>query len=354
MKTIQSTGYTVYFEGTAFTALNSWLKHNRHSAVFILSDENVSKACLNSLIKKVKVLKGCDVMLVASGEENKNIETCVNLWSELTDSNADRNALLINFGGGVISDMGGFVASTFKRGIDFINIPTTLLAMADASVGGKTGIDFGSYKNHVGTFAQPKGVFIYPGFLKTLDKRQLHSGYAEIIKSALIADKKLWNQISKVTALGEKELLPLIQQSVRIKNAIVKKDPNEKNVRKALNFGHTAGHAIESFFLGKKNSLLHGEAIAVGMLTEGYLSFKRKGLNHHELQALINLIFDYFPKVKMIEKDFLTIIALMKHDKKNANGKLNFTLLNGIGKFKTDVVCDTLDVLESLTFYNSL
>jgi 3-dehydroquinate synthase len=354
MKAIRSIGYDVYFESAAFPALNTWLKKNVYSAYFILSDDKVSKACLNILLKKVKQLNGAEVLVIGSGEENKTIETCVNLWNELTGSGADRKALLINLGGGVISDMGGFIASTYKRGIDFINIPTSLLAMADAAVGGKTGIDFGSYKNHIGTFTQPKGVFIFPGFLKTLDQRQLHSGYAEVIKSALIADAALWKIISGTTTLNEKNLLPLIYRSLLIKNALVKKDPLERNKRKGLNFGHTIGHALESFYLGKKNSLLHGEAVAVGILTESYLSYKKQGITQQQMQDIINLIFDYFPKVKIAEKDFLTIMALMKHDKKNSEGKLNFSLLNKVGKFKTDVECSSLDVLESLTFYNSL
>ncbi|MFL5753515.1 MAG: 3-dehydroquinate synthase [Bacteroidia bacterium] len=354
MKTIRSIGYDVCFESAAFPALNAWLKKSAYSAYFILSDDKVSSACLNVLLKKVKQLKGADVLVIGNGEENKTIETCVNLWNELTDSGADRKALLINLGGGVISDMGGFVASTYKRGIDFINIPTSLLAMADAAVGGKTGIDFGSYKNHIGTFTQPKGVFIYSGFLNSLDQRQLHSGYAEVIKLALVADVSLWKAISTTTKLNEKKLLPLIHKAVTIKNTIVKKDPFEKDQRKALNFGHTVGHALESFYLGKKNSLLHGEAVAVGILAESYLSYKKQGITQQQLQDIINLIFDYFPKVKITEKDFLTIMALMKHDKKNSGGKLNFTLLNKLGKFKTDVACSSLEVLESLTFYNSL
>lgn len=354
MQKIQSAGYTVYFESAVFAALNAFMQKSTHSSCFILCDENTAKHCLNPLLKKVKKLKVAEVLMIGSGEENKTIETCVNLWNELTESGAERSALLVNLGGGVISDLGGFVASAYKRGIDFINIPTSLLAMADASVGGKTGIDFGSYKNHIGTFAQPKGVFIFPGFLKTLDQRQLHNGYAEVIKAALIADKGLWKMISAATTLNEKNLQPLVERSVGIKNNIVKKDPLEKNIRKALNFGHTVGHALESFFLGKKNSLLHGEAIAVGMLAEAYLSFKLGKLKQQEMQEIINLIFDYFPKVKIAEKDLLTIMALMKHDKKNSKGKLNFTLLNGIGKYSINMECSSLDVLESLTFYNSL
>ena len=355
MDKIQSIGYSVFFEESNLKSLNDFLKSHTYSSYFILTDDNVKDHCLLHLIKKVKVLQNADVLLIASGEENKNIETCVNLWNELTDSEADRKCLLVNIGGGVISDMGGFIASTYKRGIDFINVPTTLLSMADASVGGKTGIDFGSYKNHIGTFAQPKGVFIYPGFLKTLDDRQFINGFAEIIKSALIADAGMWKKIKALKSLNPSKINEFIYQSVQIKNNIVKKDPQEKNIRKALNFGHTIGHAVESLYLTKKGKqLLHGEAIAIGMIAEAYLSYKKKLLNELQLKEIVELILSYFDKIKLPENEFLVLMALMQQDKKNEQGKTRFTLLNGIGKFKINEELPTIDVLESLTFYNSI
>ncbi len=355
MDKIQSLGYAVFFEDGNLLALNDYLKSQAYSKYFILTDDIVKDHCLLHLVKKVKVLQQADVLLIANGEENKTIETCINLWKELTDSEADRKSLLVNIGGGVISDMGGFVASTYKRGIDFINIPTTLLSMADASVGGKTGIDFGSYKNHIGTFTQPKGVFIYPGFLKTLDDRQLINGFAEVIKSALIADAGLWKKITGLKSLHPAKLNDLIHQSVQIKNSIVKKDPQEKNVRKALNFGHTIGHAVESLYLTKKGKqLLHGEAIAIGMICEAYLSYTKKLLGEKQLKEIIELILAYFPQVKLAEKEFLVLMALMQHDKKNENGKTRFTLLKGIGKFKINAEFTSFEILESLTFYNSI
>ncbi len=355
MNKIESLGYFVYFEEDKLTQLNEFLVLHPYFKYFIISDNKVAQYCITHLLKKVKLLAKAEVLVVAHGEENKTIETCVNLWSELTDSAADRKSLVINVGGGVISDMGGFVASAYKRGIDFINVPTTLLSMADASVGGKTGIDFGSYKNHIGTFTQPKGVFIAPVFLKTLDKRQLVNGFAEIIKAALIADVRLWKTLLDLKGLPLNKLNTLIHRSVEIKNTIVKKDPLEKNERKALNFGHTIGHAIESFYLKKKGKkLLHGEAIAIGMISEAYLSFKMELLRQEELLQITQLILNYFPKQRLNKKDFLVMMALMQHDKKNEQGKTRFTLLQGIGKFRINIELSSMDVLESLTFYNAL
>ncbi len=355
MTKIISTGYEVVFEGERFSYLEKFLASTVYSKYFILTDNKAGAYCLPKLLKKAPALKQAEVLAIASGEENKTIETCVNLWNELTESGADRKSLLVNLGGGVISDMGGFVAATFKRGIEFINIPTTLLSMADASVGGKTGIDFGVHKNHIGTFTQPKGVFVYTPFLKTLEQRQLINGLAEIIKAALIADKKLWEKLVHVRLKNYKQLNELIYLSVQIKNNIVKKDPEEKNIRKALNFGHTIGHAIEGFYLGKKGKeLLHGEAIAIGMIAEAYISYKKKGINANELSSIVQLIAQYFPKVNMNKKDFLSMLALMQHDKKNERGKVLFTLLKGIGKYNINIEVNSMEALEALTFYTSL
>jgi 3-dehydroquinate synthase len=265
---LKSAGYFVYFEKDKFSHLKHFLKENSFSNIFIFCDKNTEKHCLLLFLKENKVLKTAKVFSISAGEKYKTLDTALASWNFLLNNKADKNSLLICLGGGVVCDLGGFVASTFKRGIQFINVPTTLLAMADASVGGKNGIDFNGYKNLIGTITQPQGVFICEDFLQTLPPHQIKNGFAEIVKAALIGDKKLWKKFLSLTKLPETKLTDFIYDSVAVKNKIVLKDPTEKNIRKILNFGHTAGHAIEAYYLDKKNSLLHGEAIVIGMCLE--------------------------------------------------------------------------------------
>jgi 3-dehydroquinate synthase len=272
MKSIQSDNYSIHFNEYAYKELNKYLFDNKTSKVFVLVDENTNEHCFSIFKDQIKTEIEGELIQIPAGESFKNIDTCIDIWNQLTESGADRNSLLINLGGGVVTDMGGFVASTFKRGIKFINIPTTLLSMVDASVGGKTGIDFGVLKNQIGLFSNPEMVVIDSQYLTTVSEREIRSGMAEIIKYGLTYDIKLWNQIKSLEELENNILNSIINRSIEIKNTIVLKDPKEKSLRKILNFGHTLGHAIESYHLEseEKNNLTHGEAIAIGMITETF------------------------------------------------------------------------------------
>ncbi|MEM9076216.1 MAG: 3-dehydroquinate synthase [Bacteroidota bacterium] len=335
MNSIASSTYEVYLEELAEAAITRHIKVKNYSKVFLLVDENTRKHCLPKLQKMI----GADideVLEISSGEENKTIQTCTTVWRELSNLGADRQSLLINLGGGVLTDLGGFVASTFKRGMDFINIPTTLLSMVDASIGGKTGVDFGSLKNQIGVINQPQMVLIFPQMLRTLEKRQIASGFAEMLKHGLIKDYEYWESLKDTDTYTHAEY---IQKSIAIKNDVVMEDPTEKGIRKILNYGHTLGHAIESYFLKnpEKSALLHGEAIAIGMILEGYLSHELKGLSMLSLEDIKTTFLKHFEKVYFTEEDIKIITDLLKHDKKNTHGNINFVLLQDIGSSVMDV-----------------
>ncbi|MBT8321474.1 MAG: 3-dehydroquinate synthase [Eudoraea sp.] len=331
MDAITTNNGTIYFDDEAYYKLRLHLKEKKYSKVFILIDENTAKHCLPEFKANMGGKFDFETIQVKSGEVNKNIETCMQVWQQLSDMDADRRSMLINLGGGVITDLGGFVASTFKRGIDFINVPTTLLAMVDASIGGKTGVDLGVLKNQIGVFNNPQMVLIVPDYLSTLDKRQLNSGFAEMMKHGLIASGSYWMTLKKVDSY--KNLDTHIYESLKIKNDIVGQDPKEKNLRKILNFGHTFGHAIESYSL-EENSLpplLHGEAIAIGMILEGYLSNRIIGLGMHQLEDIKAEFTKRFKKVDFSDEDVDEIVKLLKFDKKNIRGSINFVVLKRIG-----------------------
>jgi len=349
MNTIQTKQHDIYIGNDFLSNLESLIA--KHSRVFVLVDENTKKNCL----RKLSIFNSqLSIIPIKSGEKNKTIRTCEKIWKELSKQNADRKSLLINLGGGVITDLGGFSASTYKRGIDFINIPTTLLSQVDASVGGKTGIDFLGYKNQIGTFVFPKAVFINPDFLKTLSKRELVSGFAEVIKHGLIADKNYWEKIqaSSPALLLKEKGEEIISHSIEIKNNIVSADPYENGLRKALNFGHTIGHAVESASLKTKKPLLHGEAIAIGMICESYLSRKVLGLKTEELNEISSFIISVF-NPKQIKLPIKNLIGLMKQDKKNKDSEINFTLLSSIGKAEINNSCGEELISEAIQFFNS-
>lgn len=325
MKIIESNNYQILIGEKTLTEFG----FSNYSTIVILVDENTRKHCLPILIKKVPVLENVIVIEIGSSEENKNISACNHIWQELTNNNSDRDSLLINLGGGVICDMGGFCASTYKRGIDFIQLPTTLLAMVDASIGGKLGIDFNGFKNQVGLFMNPKAVLINPEFLKTLDESQLASGFAEVVKHALIADLNFWNHLTK-TDFQDLIWEEVIAHSITIKNKIVLNDPEEKGERKKLNFGHTFGHAIESYYLQKGTPIFHGEAIALGMLLESKMS----DLTEIEKSEITEFILSNFTLPHNPVRSQLT--AFMQNDKKNKDGKINFSLLKRIGDCSID------------------
>jgi len=351
MEPIQSDGHAVYFE-TGLKPLKDLLAKKNYSKVFVFADTNTAELCL-PVFRSLLDLENFDIIETDPGEENKNIDFCIGIWKTLLDFGADRKCVMINLGGGVITDMGGFVASTYKRGIDFINIPTTLLAQVDASVGGKTGIDIDNVKNMIGTFNMPQAVFIENTFLSTLSKRELLSGFAEMIKHGLIADAEYYHQLktSNYEALTPQE----IYRSVQIKQQVVSEDPQEKGLRKILNFGHTIGHAVESYSLSKdKKPLTHGEAIAIGMICEGYLSAKYCNLTATELADMAIYIKSSYPKYNIKEKSFSTLLSLMQSDKKNEEGYILFSLLEKIGHCIFNCKVTDQDIVESLIYYNNL
>lgn len=355
---IKSLGYNIYTGKTVFKDLNSFLKKQKYSAYFILCDENTLKNCLPALITQCKELKDAEIFEIESGEGSKSLQLCSQLWEALLSYNADKNALMINLGGGVISDLGGFIASVYKRGIDFINIPTTLLAMADASVGGKTGIDFSGLKNVIGTITQPKGVFVYDGFLETLSPRHIANGMAEVFKIALISDKIFWKKLQTLRQLQNSS----IEKSINLKNAIVKRDPFDKTTRKALNFGHTIGHAIESVLLASEVDILHGEAVIIGMVCETKLSLDKKLISKKEFEEITGTLIKRFSPAPLPALLFGEMVKAAINDKKNTHSErsrteklqINCALLNGIGKHKIDVAVKPEQILDALEYYNSI
>ena len=336
MQSIQASNYSIFFNKKGYEALNNHLQENKYSNIFVIVDSNSNEKCLNNFLPYICTDLKIEIIEFENGEINKNIDTCVEIWKVLTELGGDRKTLIINLGGGVVTDLGGFVASTFKRGIDFLNVPTTLLAMVDASIGGKNGVDLGNLKNQIGTINNPKMVIIDADYLETLDQLEMRSGLAEMLKHGLIADANYWEKFLDLSALDTDSLNELIYDSIVIKNNIVTQDPTENGIRKALNFGHTLGHAIESYFLENENkkTLLHGEAIAVGMILESYISLEKNLINKVEYQEIKSTINNIFDKIIFHENDLEPILDLLIHDKKNEYGNIQFALLDGIGKIK--------------------
>ncbi|MCW3167265.1 3-dehydroquinate synthase [Chryseobacterium sp. 09-1422] len=337
-----------------FSQLNTFLTENTFSKIFILVDENTHEYCLPVLLGNLETEISFEILEVEPGEEMKNIQTVNHLWEILTEMQADRKALIINLGGGVITDMGGFIASTYKRGIQFINIPTTLLSMCDASIGGKTGIDLMHYKNMVGTFSFPEQIFVYPQFLETLPYKELRSGFAEMLKHGLIADKGHWENLIQLQKLDVVGVLPHIQTSMDIKQQVVDLDFHEKNVRKTLNFGHTIGHAIESLCLEKENPILHGEAVALGMICESHLSYLEGLISKEDSEVIVENIQKYYSFIDLTEFNDEEIFTLLLNDKKNEDAKINFSLLSGIGSCIFDHQCTTENIQKALNYYKNL
>jgi len=352
MQTIHSDNYPIFFENS-LAELKKFVDAGKYSRSFILTDEHTSVHCLPLVQAVFDGQENFDIIEVSSGEESKTIDFCIGIWKMLIDFEADRKALLINLGGGVITDMGGFAASTFKRGIDFVHVPTTLLSQVDASVGGKTGIDMDNIKNIIGTFTQPKAVFISEEFLKTLPERQILSGVGEMLKHGLIMDAAYWEALKNSDL--SKPSAALIHRSVEIKNEVVIEDPTEKGIRKALNFGHTIGHAVETnSLINDKHPLTHGEAIALGMICEAYLSHKKTGLSSADLDEIVTVISKLYPKYNLAETNFDTLCSIMLKDKKNQNGNINCTLLTNIGQCVLDNICTNDELCECLSFYANL
>ncbi|TCI94851.1 3-dehydroquinate synthase [Tenacibaculum sp. M341] len=352
MESIKATTYSIHFNEKGYTELANLITQKKYSSVFILVDDNTFECCYSRFMQHLAVEVPIEVIQIDPGEIHKNLETCMGVWSAMTELGADRKSLLITLGGGVITDLGGFVASTFKRGIDFVNIPTTLLSMVDASVGGKTGVDLGVLKNQIGVFANPQTVIIDPEYLHTLSPREIRSGTAEIIKYGMTHDIHLFNEIKDNPNLN---IIDLIHRSIEIKNEVVTEDPKEQGVRKVLNWGHTMGHAIESYFLESehKESLTHGEAIAIGMVCEAYISNKVTGFDINEATIIKNAIITIYGKIDILPEDIQPIMELLKHDKKNEAGTVKFVLLNKYEDFVINCETSSDVIKDSIDFYNN-
>lgn len=323
-----------------------------HDRIFVLTDENVRDACWH-VISSFHGMRAAELITVKATDRHKDIESLTHVWKALSDKGATRHSCMINLGGGMITDLGGFAASTFKRGIDYINIPTTLLGMVDASTGGKTGINFNGLKNEIGAFCEPKFVILDTVFLKTLSKEEIMSGYAEMIKHGLISNESTWAQLLKYEPelTDTAALQPMIVQSVEVKQRIVREDPFERGMRKALNFGHTFGHAFEEFASDRKTPVKHGYAVSYGMICELYLSIVKTDFPVDKARQTMNFIKQNYGRMEFTCDDYNTLTELMKHDKKNTSGAINVTLLSEIGKIKINQNITTDDINEALDFY---
>jgi 3-dehydroquinate synthase len=355
MDNIQSINYPIYFNNSIAQLVN-FVQQGKYSRFFILTDENTAQHCLPAVQQALNDagISNFDLIEINAGEESKDIDFCIGVWKMLIDFGADRQSLMVNLGGGVISDLGGFAASTFKRGIDFVHVPTTLLSQVDASVGGKTGIDIDSIKNIIGTFAQPKAVFIAYDFLASLPQRQILSGLAEMLKHGLICDANYWNQLKNSDL--SRPSAELVYRSVEIKNEVVIEDPKEMGIRKSLNFGHTIGHAVETYSLLHDDGqhITHGEAIAIGMICEAWLSCKKIGMSEADLNEIVEVITRLYPKYHLEESWNAELFSLMQKDKKNQNGQINCTLLKKIGQYSIDNICTEAELCDSLKYYATL
>ena len=349
-------------EGMVFRNEKAWkilafhIEEMHYSKIFIIVDENTETFCLPLFYEKTNLNLKSEILKIKCGEKYKNIESCIALWEQLSAQNADRHSLIINLGGGMVTDLGGFVASTFKRGVACINIPTTLLAMVDASIGGKNGIDFGKAKNQIGTINQPKMVIVDRAFLDTLPHRQLISGTAEMLKHGLIHSSGAWERAAYMDIEDKIGLEKLIWESIEIKNEIVSLDPLEENLRKTLNYGHTLGHAIESHFLEhpERKPLLHGEAVAIGMVLATYISNQLLGFPEQILKEVSERIISVFPKQEFSQKEIENICNLLLFDKKNRNGKVLFVLLSNIGSWKANCSVDNELIYRSFKYYENI
>lgn len=347
MKFIQSKQYQIHVNN--WSEFETYIQQLDFTSLFVLVDENTEKYCLHLLLEHIQV--PMQVVRIPFGEQNKNLESCQQIWSKLLQNGADRNSILINLGGGVIGDMGGFCAATYMRGIRFIQMPTTLLSQVDASIGGKLGIDLLGFKNMIGLIKDPEAVFIFTSFLDTLSRQQLKSGYAELLKHGLIADRSSWERLSKAESIAELDFEQLVYESIQIKKNVTEKDPHEKGLRKILNFGHTIGHAVESYWMDSRTPLLHGEAIAIGMVSEAFLSYRVGNITENELFDIRNSILKLYGHHPKFVKPSNELIDLMRADKKSNNGEFRFSLLDSVGHACYDIPVSKDVVEESFLFY---
>ena len=322
-----------------------------HDRIFVLTDKTTHEMCLPK-IEQFYCLRGARHIVIKPGDTHKTLDTLAEVWTELSLGGATRHSLLINLGGGMVTDLGGMAASTFKRGIDFINIPTTLLAMVDASAGGKTGINFNGLKNEIGVFADSRFVIIDTQFLDTLDHGNICSGYAEMLKHALIANEEMWAELVNFDLDNPdlKQLQRMVASSIQVKERIVAADPHEHGIRKALNLGHTAGHAFESLAMKQGHPILHGYAVAYGLVCELYMSARKTGLPTDRMHQTVRFILDHYGRPQFTCDDYPALIELMRHDKKNTAGNINFTLLGGIGDIRINQTATVQEIEEAMDF----
>ena len=359
MESIIKPNYSIFFGNTGYVKLLELINKNNYDKILILSDSNTLKYCLPILkdqLFSADSKSNSDIenkifsYTVNSGEQTKNLNELKKICEFLISKGFKRNSLILNLGGGMVSDLGGFVSSIYMRGIDFVNIPTTLLGMVDASIGGKTGIDLNDLKNIIGSFEFAKIIIIDLNFLSTLPIRQLNSGFAEMIKHSLIDSKKHWNKISSVNFSKDVDS-SLIYNSIMTKIKIIENDPKESSSRKFLNFGHTIGHAIESFLLNSDREILHGEAILIGIILESYLSQKLLNFDTQLTLNIKNYILKFSKQIDFSEEDIKHVIEFLKYDKKNTSDKPLFVLLNEIGKPSYDNKVSNKEIIEAFKFY---
>ncbi len=319
--------------------------------IFILADETTARLCLPE-VRGCKLIADAPLITIKPADQNKTLDSVAHVWTELGRLGATRHSLVVNIGGGMVTDLGGFAASTFKRGIAYINIPTTLLAMVDASVGGKTGINFNGLKNEIGVFNNAACVIIDTAFLRTMDAENMLSGYAEMLKHGLISDESAWAALLRfdISRPDLALLRQMVAESVGIKERIVLQDPTEQGLRKALNLGHTVGHAFESLAL-RRTPVLHGYAVAYGLVCELYLSALKTGFPTDKMHQTVAFINAHYDKMPITCDDYPALLELMTHDKKNTAGTINFTLLGGVGDIRINQTATKEEIFEALDFY---
>lgn len=342
----------VVISGNLERDLVSAISECEHDRIFVLTDETTQQLCWPK-IKNFKALKNSTPIIIKATDTHKNLDTLAEVWQALSNGGATRHSLMINLGGGMVTDLGGFAASTFKRGIDFINIPTTLLAMVDASVGGKTGINFGGLKNEIGVFSDSRFVIINTQFLDTLDHDNICSGYAEMLKHGLISDERTWAELVTfdLDTPDLSQLQRMVAESIKVKERIVETDPHEHGIRKALNLGHTMGHAFESFAMRRGTLILHGYAVAYGLISELYMSARKTAFPTDRMHQTVRFIRENYGTINITCDDYPTLIELMHHDKKNTSGIINFTLLGNVGDIRINQTANEEEIKEALDFF---
>ncbi len=341
----------IIFSKNITAELDALCDERQADRIFLLTDETTEQLC-RPLVKECKAVLGAQGIVIGATDVNKTLNTLASVWSALSQGKASRKSLLINLGGGMVTDLGGFAAACFKRGIDFINVPTTLLSMVDAAVGGKTGINFNGLKNEIGAFQEAQGVIVDTEFLRTLDDANLRSGYAEMLKHSLLETPEMWADHLKFN-LAQPDyphLQELVAQSIHCKQRIVAEDPHEHGLRKALNLGHTVGHAFESFAMEQNRPILHGYAVAYGLVCELFLSAAHTGFPTEQMRQTVQFVRNYYGTFAFTCNDYEHLYDLMLHDKKNVGGVINFTLLGGIGDICLNQHLSKEDVFESFDF----